>query len=198
MLNTFVNSTVEAIQVPVPVHRLLSEKQIDGIERIRAYTFNNVREKLVAEGSIPNGKIDAAVEEFRKFLILILLYPDKPIGMTSKIVDEVWHTFILFTREYMTFTQSVFGSFLHHNPATSSKPLDNSSGVNFRESYRAVFGELPSIWKNSSHDCDSGDSGDAGDDVEVSAICQGGNCNNDPIACRPMADAGETSDSEEA
>ena len=41
------------------------------------------------------------------------------VAMPSKIVDEAWHEFILFTKEYENFCKKVFGEFLHHSPAKS-------------------------------------------------------------------------------
>jgi len=41
---------------------------------------------------------------------------DKVIAMPSKIVDDYWHEFILFTREYHEFCMKAFGGYLHHTP----------------------------------------------------------------------------------
>jgi hypothetical protein len=37
------------------------------------------------------------------------------------IVDEMWHTFVLFTREYTEFCQRHFGRYLHHAPSTHAE-----------------------------------------------------------------------------
>ena len=37
--------------------------------------------------------------------------------MPSQVVDDAWHTFILFTRNYELFCRKAFGRFLHHTPA---------------------------------------------------------------------------------
>lgn len=34
----------------------------------------------------------------------------------SVIVDNMWHEFILFTREYAAFCDAQFGQFIHHSP----------------------------------------------------------------------------------
>lgn len=58
----------------------------------------------------------------------------------SERVDRVWHEFILFTRLYASYCDSVYGRFIHHTPD------DNISG-NARqfevclERYHARFGE---------------------------------------------------------
>lgn len=48
------------------------------------------------------------------------------VAMPSKIVDEAWHEFILFTKEYENFCKKVFGEFLHHSPA---KAMQSESEV---------------------------------------------------------------------
>jgi hypothetical protein len=39
------------------------------------------------------------------------------VAMPSQVVDDLWHEFILFTRDYQLFCDIAFGRFLHHTPA---------------------------------------------------------------------------------
>jgi len=39
------------------------------------------------------------------------------VAMPSQVVDDFWHEFILFTRDYKKFCDEAFGQFLHHTPA---------------------------------------------------------------------------------
>lgn len=41
----------------------------------------------------------------------------KRVAMPSQVVDDLWHEFILFTRDYQKFCDKAFGQFLHHTPA---------------------------------------------------------------------------------
>lgn len=34
------------------------------------------------------------------------------------VIDEMWHNFVLFTKDYTTFCKDYFGYYLHHAPAT--------------------------------------------------------------------------------
>lgn len=43
----------------------------------------------------------------------------RPVTMPSQIVDELWHEFILCTRDYQRFCARAFGRFLHHTPAAT-------------------------------------------------------------------------------
>ena len=115
------------------------------LEQIEKYPFTQVREKLLKKGELAPEAIDEAVREFRKYLALIAL-GHKNVGMMSASVDEVWHTFILFTRDYMSFCEEVFGHYLHHQPSLPSQPLGDGPRQLFVEAYRSEFGEPPPIW----------------------------------------------------
>jgi hypothetical protein len=39
------------------------------------------------------------------------------VSMPSQIVDDAWHEFILFTKDYNDFCSKAFGRYLHHTPA---------------------------------------------------------------------------------
>ena len=55
----------------------------------------------------------------RKFFLAYLRGGRKHVSMPSQIVDDLWHAFILYTREYKEFCQDAFGHFFHHSPAGS-------------------------------------------------------------------------------
>ena len=41
----------------------------------------------------------------------------KFVAMPSQVVDDLWHEFILFTRQYQSFCKQAFNRYLHHTPA---------------------------------------------------------------------------------
>ena len=52
------------------------------------------------------------------------------VAMPSQAVDDAWHEFILFTRQYNQFCQGAFGRFLHHTQAEAmSAPTQASEGI---------------------------------------------------------------------
>ncbi len=52
------------------------------------------------------------------------------VAMPSQVVDDAWHEFILFTRQYAQFCRSAFGRFLHHTPAEAMRsPTQASDGI---------------------------------------------------------------------
>jgi hypothetical protein len=53
----------------------------------------------------------------RQFFLAYLMSGRRYVSMPSQVADELWHEFILYTREYDAFCRRAFGSFLHHTPA---------------------------------------------------------------------------------
>jgi len=85
----------------------------------------------------PNNKLAAekALEEIIKFLWLgqkhrkdQLEQPDNEnlqfpfllhVEMTE--IDDMWHSFLLFTKDYTDFCHQYFGGFIHHTPTTEAE-----------------------------------------------------------------------------
>mgnify|MGYP001407132647 CR=1 FL=1 len=52
------------------------------------------------------------------------------VAMPSQAVDDAWHEFILFTRQYQQFCDRGLGRFLHHTPAEAMRtPTDAQDGI---------------------------------------------------------------------
>jgi hypothetical protein len=77
------------------------------------------------------------VEALRDFFLVRLRVGDRLIGMPSRVVDDLWHEFILDTREYQQFCKAAFGSFFHHVPA-SSNPSGEDMGAALRVTWRCA------------------------------------------------------------
>ena len=53
----------------------------------------------------------------RQFFLAYLMSGQRYVSMPSQVADDLWHEFILYTREYDAFCRRAFGDFLHHTPA---------------------------------------------------------------------------------
>jgi len=67
----------------------------------------------------------------RQFFIAYLMSDKKFVSMPSVVVDDLWHEFILYTRDYQGFCRRAFGGFLHHSPAVIPS-LENRSNDGLR------------------------------------------------------------------
>lgn len=61
--------------------------------------------------------------ELKRYLILVAdtLDDEDGLSMLSTQVDNLWHTFLLFTKEYQAFCNDMFGKFIHHVPRVDKK-----------------------------------------------------------------------------
>lgn len=62
--------------------------------------------------------------EMLKFLWLCHVERDRALRTIDNpiiILDEMWHAFILFTKEYHIFSKRYFGKYMHHAPTTSTE-----------------------------------------------------------------------------
>ena len=125
--------------------KMLSCQQIDMMNRIEAANMDFVFYKLLAERKIEAYDAKVLEEEFKKFIFLsgLNIYP---LAMISPLVDEVWHQFILFTKQYREFCFNTVGHFIGHLPDTPMTPVPLAAGENFRSGYKKYFGALPEIW----------------------------------------------------
>ena len=53
----------------------------------------------------------------RQFFLAHLKSRCRFVSMPSQIADDLWHEFILYTKNYEAFCRRAFGRFLHHSPA---------------------------------------------------------------------------------
>jgi hypothetical protein len=91
---------------------------------IRSYVFPS--SVLVGLGKhyphIPESDRLRVCRALRDFFLVRLRVGDRLIGMPSRVVDDLWHEFILDTREYQRFCEAAFGRFFHHVPAAANPP----------------------------------------------------------------------------
>ena len=123
----------------------LSPTQLEAFRALESYGLDVVRNRLLRQGLMPSTWVDEAILEFRRYLGFRLL-ADRPPSMLSKPVDEVWHTCLLFSRLYADLCQQVFGSFIHHDPATIADPDPEATWQAFVSAYRAAYGEPGRLW----------------------------------------------------
>lgn len=49
------------------------------------------------------------------------------IDLSLVVIDEMWHNFVLFTKEYTQFCMDYFGYYLHHGPATEEEEREHKA-----------------------------------------------------------------------
>jgi hypothetical protein len=97
----------------------------------------------------------ALFREVKRFLHLNRTDRSRIWDMYSHRVDEVWHQFVLFTRQYMDFCQHYYGIYLPHSPSNAPQTqrsgtmanVPNATFAEFAARYQSLYGEaLPDCW----------------------------------------------------
>ncbi len=100
---------------------------------------------------------EALFAEVKRYMVLVSLDQARSWHMYSLRVDECWHQFILFTRQYIEFCRRYFGRYIQHAPSNASEaktapPLKATTFQQFSERYQELFGvPLPDLWHDWRH-----------------------------------------------
>lgn len=87
------------------------------------------------------------IEEYKRFIHLGTIESVAP----SREVDVVWHTHLLYTKEYHRMCKELGVEFFHHNPVSKTeKKSDKNEYQKTKQLYIKVFQEQPplDIWTN--------------------------------------------------
>lgn len=98
----------------------LPQDVLDGLGAIAAHDLSKPVQGAIDAGDVDAGEATEVELEFRRFLALILMkrkdvFSSEPLAPTAKI-DRLWHAFIIYTQDYLDFTNSVMGGYVHHVP----------------------------------------------------------------------------------
>ena len=110
-------------------------------------------EKLLKDHIVETAEeAEALFVEVKRYIVLARSDRTKNWTMHSRRIDEVWHQFILFTKEYGEFCQRYFGNYVHHSPSNAPNgetKVDAASWAMFRERYLELFGlPPPDLWND--------------------------------------------------
>ena len=108
------------------------------IEKIMAYRNDLVLERFTRDYGDAVVDADRVFESFKQFMVACIV-ADGP-KTTSPTIDDMWHTFVLHTREYRTFCQEYLGGFVEHEPVHDGGAPENYRAT--RELTTSIFGEL--------------------------------------------------------
>ncbi len=119
-------------------------------ERMNDYQNPFLLNKMQAELALNPMEAKVLFEDVKKFLALSVgaKQPFSP----PHLVDEGWHLFILFTKDYEVFCKEYFGYFVHHVPEDPFATTKDYESI--PRTYRvasSVFGDLSPNW---GHGCE--------------------------------------------
>ena len=140
------DATQKSLPLGVLPTQSFSTEQVEMLGALERADLWFVEERLTRKQGFSAIRAQEAILEFKRYMTLVGL-GYRGLGMISPELDEVWHAFILFTRDYAAFCQAAFGEFIHHVPRTSRDESPPVGAERFLQAYREVFGGLPEIWR---------------------------------------------------
>jgi hypothetical protein len=114
-----------------PDHATMTTSHPPALDDVLAYTHSDVVFRFAKTYGISREASADIFEQVKKFLWLAnhrrLAGFDKglAIDMPIVVIDEMWHNFVLFTKEYTEFCTRFFGHYLHHAPATEAEEIEH-------------------------------------------------------------------------
>lgn len=128
-------------------------------DKISRFDFGKVTDRYIQDCKVSPQVAAETLLELQRWFTLCALHPEKTYA-TGGAVDELWHTFILFTKDYARFCLDITGAFIHHVPEVASGDIEAQirSAEKMRDKVRLLeadyltyFGALPPghLWPRS-------------------------------------------------
>lgn len=95
---------------------------VSTLEKVMQYENDDLIHKFCKEWDVTHEEACDIFDETKKFLFLAATCQTQCVNITVhqqiQVIDEMWHTFVLFTDQYYQFCENYLGGFLHHFPFT--------------------------------------------------------------------------------
>jgi hypothetical protein len=143
-------------------------------EQIARFDHPDLIRQYASKNGIDPNEAAKHFVELKKFLYLCAT-SDLPCA-PSKALDNIWHEFILHTRDYQDFCLWFLGTFIHHQP---SDRVEVESYARTRALAAEVFGNLDNeLWPQVSTVSVSCGDGSCGNCNSVSLTCCDSSCDS--------------------
>ncbi len=139
-------------------------------QKFQGYQFKPLLVRLQRELGIRAEEAQQLFTDLKTWMFLCAV-SDKPLS-PPKIIDEAWHNFVLFTKEYASFCQGFCGRFVHHVPFDGVCQSEESESTR-TSAHQNTLNLIASL----------GLSGKNWLMGSSSSCCDGGNCSNSPGGC---------------
>lgn len=90
------------------------------LEEVLTYENAEVVKRFAGDYRVSIADAEEIFLETKRWLWLCASAPQRiPLLSEARVIDLMWHTFLLFTRDYARFCEEYLGGFVHHYPRTS-------------------------------------------------------------------------------
>jgi hypothetical protein len=119
-----------ALRYHAPAGMVTSDQRLGELrplEEALGYRNRHVVDRFVESHALPRDEAEDLFVETLRWLWLCRradrdpAAPELFIDECMALLDEMWHTFVLFTREYTRYCETYLGGYVHHEPTTSEQ-----------------------------------------------------------------------------
>lgn len=123
------------------------------VDEVLKYANPRVIERHVQDNQISREIAIRRFDGLKQFMLVAAVMPGRKV--TSPDIDAMWHTFLLFTKDYREFCTDYLGMFIEHEPFETAAPWAYEKT---RERALALLGPLDKeLWPvQAKADCSSG------------------------------------------
>lgn len=123
------------------------ELDVELLDEVMVYSNRGLAQRLQEKMEISHQEARALFDDMKRFLYLAATTPT-PLA-PPELIDEAWHNFILFTKDYADFCRKYFGKFIHHFPVLPEERASRNGSIikNTYEAAKRAFGDdLSANW----------------------------------------------------
>jgi hypothetical protein len=109
------------------------------LEEVMAYRHPDVVARFLKSWNVPQEEAEAIFDDLKRWLwVSAVSKKDELSGEpilrmailnSMALVDDMWHAFILFTKDYTKFCIDYFGFYLHHGPTTLAQKEEAMAAI---------------------------------------------------------------------
>ena len=99
----------------------MTRREVRPLEDVLRYENDEVVQRFAADHHVSVADAEELFLETKRWLWLCATRidgPRIPLLSEARAIDMMWHTFIIFTKDYADFCTEYFGVFVHHHPRT--------------------------------------------------------------------------------
>jgi hypothetical protein len=120
---------------------------VKSLSDVLNYENNEVVLRFARERNVSVEDASDVFLETKRWLWLCASSPGMPVNMVGDafVIDEMWHTFLLFTRDYAEFCQTYLSEFVHHVPKRSDEDSSletEEAKTLLRQDYAFIYDRL--------------------------------------------------------
>ncbi len=110
---------------------------------VESWNLENVKNRLKKYMPV-DFDIPTSIAEYRQWLLLCSA-DSRWLFVPNPELDEVWHTHLLFSRDYKNLCEALLGAggFIHHEPESGEERISNEEMATMREVSIEILGKVP-------------------------------------------------------